>query len=142
MMMLLRKIGYRDRDVVTRGGSARKHLGYILGLVGWCLVSSATPTQAQPPTPIGRVVVLEGNVIRRQAVSTTSEQLSVQQPVYQGDQIRTRPAAKVKLLLVDGTELTLGPESALRLTEYVYSPQAPSQKSVVQMFFGTFRAVV
>lgn len=119
-----------------------KHLRHIAGLIGWSLILYATLAHAQAPMPIGRVAALEGDVMGRHTGSSAAERLSVQSPVYQDDLIQTLAASKVKLVLVDGTMLTLGPESALRLTEYVYTPQSSSQKSVVQVFFGAFRAVV
>ena len=51
-------------------------------------------------------------------------------------------ASKVKLTLVDDTVLTLGPESSLRLTEYVYSPSSQRQKAVLQAFIGVFSIAV
>jgi hypothetical protein len=119
-----------------------KHLGCITGLVGWSLLLYATLSHAEAPTPIGHVAALEGDVLRRHMDIPAAERLSVQSPVYQGDEIQTLTDAKVKLVLVDGTVLTLGPKSALRLTEYVYTPPSSSQKSVLQLFFGVFRAVV
>jgi len=118
-----------------------KYLGCITGLVGWSLVLYATLSHAQSSIPIGHVTALEGDVMGRHAGSTAAERLSIQSPVYQDDLIQTLAAAKVKLVLVDGTVLTLGPDSALRLTEYVYTPSSSAQKSVgIYPYLGTVAA--
>lgn len=108
-----------------------------LGLVLW-----ATLASAQPGKPIGRVVALQGSVMVLHTDSPRSEPLQVQSPVYQDDLIQTLADSKAKLVLVDGTELTLGPEGALRLTAYVYTPRQEHQQSVLTLFFGVFRIVV
>lgn len=74
--------------------------------------------------------------------SAQAERLHLQSFVYQEDQIQTMAAAKAKLVLVDDTVLTLGPESSLRLTEYVYTPHSQHQKSVLQVFVGAIRVAL
>jgi hypothetical protein len=105
------------------------------------LILGTTLAHAQPGEPIGRVAALQGRVVVWHEDSPEAERLQVQSPVYQEDLIQTRQDAKAKLILVDGTELTLGPDGALRLTAYVYTPQQERQQSVLQVFFGVFRIV-
>jgi hypothetical protein len=119
-----------------------KQLRYLAGLVCWSLIWGATLTEAQQLTPIGRVTALEGTVIGHHTGSAGAERLHLQSFVYQEDRIQTMAASKAQLVLVDDTVLTLGPESSLRLTEYVYAPPSQEQKSVLQMVAGVFRVVV
>lgn len=119
-----------------------KQLRHMAGLVCWSLLWCATLTEAQPLTPIGRVMALEGVVMGQHTGSAQAERLHLQNFVYQEDQIQTMTASKAKLVLVDGTVLTLGPKSSLRLTEYVYTPPARRQKTVLQMVVGVCRVVV
>jgi hypothetical protein len=119
-----------------------KQLGNIIGLVCWSLIGCAALTDAQQLTSIGRVTALEGVVMSHHTGRSEAERLYSQSSVYEEDRIQTMAASKVKLTLVDGTVLTLGPESSLRLTEYVYSPSSQGQKSVLQALAGAFRIAV
>jgi len=119
-----------------------KQLGNMIGLVCWSLLGCATLTDAQPLTSIGRVTALEGVVMSHHIGRSEAERLYSQSPVHQEDRIQTMAASKVKLTMVDDTVLTLGPESSLRLTEYVYSPSTQRQQSVLQAFVGTFSIAV
>lgn len=119
-----------------------QQLRWMVGLVCWSIIWCVTLAQAQQLIPIGHVTALEGVVMRQYAGSPRTERLHLQSFVYQEDRIQTMAAAKVKLVLVDHTVLTLGPESSLRLTEYVYTPHAQVQKSVLEMVAGVFRMAV
>jgi hypothetical protein len=119
-----------------------KQLGNIIGLVCWSLIGCAALTDAQPLTSIGRVTALEGVVMSHHMSRSEAERLHAQSSVHEEDRIQTMAASKVKLMLIDDTVLTLGPESSLRLTEYVYIPPAQRQKSILQAFVGTFSIVV
>jgi hypothetical protein len=124
------------------GRTAMKQLRCMAGLVCGSIIWCATLAYAQQLIPIGRVTALEGVVIRQYTGNPQAERLHLQSFVYQEDRIQTMAAAKVKLVLVDDTVLTLGPASSLRLTEYVYTPHAQVQKSVLEMVAGIFRVVV
>jgi hypothetical protein len=121
---------------------AMKQLRYMASLICWSIVCCTTLAHAQQLIPIGRVTALEGVVMRQYTGNPQAERLHLQSFVYQEDRIQTMAAAKVKLALVDSTVLTLGPESSLRLTEYVYTPHTQTQKSVLEMVAGAFRVAV
>jgi hypothetical protein len=114
----------------------------MIGMVCWGLICCATLTEAQPSTPIGRVTAMQGVVVGHPAGNSQAERLHLRSVVHQEEQIQTMADSKVKLGLVDGTVLTLGPESSLRLTAYVYTPSSQSQRSVLQAFVGVFRMAV
>jgi hypothetical protein len=67
--------------------------------------------------------------------------LNVQSPVHRGDTIQTLEAAKIKLLLIDGTELSLGERGTMTLSKLVYAPQRQTHQGVVHIARGFFRAV-
>jgi len=67
--------------------------------------------------------------------------LHVQSPVYRGDTIQTLEASKIKLLLIDGTGLTLGERGTMTLSQLVYAPQRNTHQGVVSIAKGIFRAV-
>jgi hypothetical protein len=119
-----------------------KQLTKMTGLICWSIIWCATLTEAQPSTPIGRVTAMQGVVVGHPAGNSRAERLHLRSVVHQEDRIQTMADSKVKLGLVDGTVLTLGPESSLRLTAYVYTPSSQRQNSVLQAVVGVFRMAV
>src|SRR5712691_5103179 len=67
--------------------------------------------------------------------------LSVQSPVYRDDTIQTLKVSKIKLLLIDGTELTLGEGGTMTLSQLVHAPQHNTHQGIVRIARGLFRAV-
>lgn len=77
----------------------------------------------------------------RHAESPQPVALSVQSPVYHDDTIQTLEASKSKLVLIDGTELTLSAGGSLTLSKLVYAPQQCTYQGVVSVARGVFRAL-
>ena len=90
---------------------------------------------------IGEVTALEGQANVQRAGSAQAMPLRVQSPVYRGDTIKTLEASKIKLLLIDGTGLTLGERGTMTLSQLVYAPQRNTHQGVVSIVSGIFRAV-
>ena len=90
---------------------------------------------------IGEVTALQGQATVQRAGSSQAMPLRVQSPVYRDDTIQTLEAAKIKLLLIDGTGLTLGERGTMTLSQLVYAPQRNTHKGVVSIARGIFRAV-
>jgi hypothetical protein len=96
---------------------------------------------AQQQEPIGQVVALQGQATVQHAGSTQVVPLSSQNPVYREDIIQTLEASKIKLVLLDGTELSLGERGTMTLSKFVYAPQQKIHQGVVSIASGFFRAV-
>lgn len=75
------------------------------------------------------------------AGSTQAVPLSSQQSIYREDIIQTLEASKIKLVLLDGTELTLGERGTMTLSKFVYAPQHKMHQGVASLARGFFRAV-
>ena len=96
---------------------------------------------AQQQESIGQVTALQGQATVQRAGSTQAKPLSAQSPVYREDIIRTLEASKIKLVLIDGTALTLGEGGTMTLSKLVYTPQQQTHQGVVSIARGIFRAV-
>ena len=96
---------------------------------------------AQQQEPIGQVAALQGQATVQHAGSTQAVPLSSQNPVYREDIIQTLEASKIKLVLLDGTELSLGERGTMTLSKFVYAPQQKIHQGVVSIASGFFRAV-
>lgn len=94
---------------------------------------------AQQQESIGQVAALQGQATVQHAGSTQAMPLSDRSPVYREDIIQTLDASKIKLVLMDGTELTLGERGTMTLAKLVYTPQ--THQGVVNIARGFFRAV-
>ena len=90
---------------------------------------------------IGQVASLQGQATVQHAGSSQVMPLSVQSPVYRDDTIQTLEVSKIKLLLIDGTELTLGEGGTMTLSQLVYAPQHNTHQGIVRIARGLFRAV-
>lgn len=111
-------------------------------LICWGVVLGAVNAVAQQQDSVGQVVALEGKATVRHKGDAQSKLLRLQSPVYPEDFIQTRTASRLKLVLVDGTVLTLGEQGGMKISAFVYSPQSKTRKSLLQVIEGTFRAVV
>ena len=62
--------------------------------------------------------------------------------LYLNDSIRTETQSKAKIIFKDGSELNLGHESEVKITEFHYNPADKLQQSVFQAARGIMRAKV
>jgi hypothetical protein len=62
--------------------------------------------------------------------------------VYRDEGVRTRVDSKARLLLMDKTNLTVGPSSTIRLDRFVYSGPKQPGTIVLNLAKGTCRLVV
>jgi hypothetical protein len=90
---------------------------------------------------IGQVTALQGQATVQRAGRSQAMPLSVQSPVYREDKIQTLEASKIKLFLIDGTELVLGERGVMTLSQFVFAPQQNTHRGVVSIVQGIFRAV-
>src|SRR5574341_74204 len=109
----------------------------ILTIAGTLLWSITVLAQES----IGQVAALQGQATVQRAGSTQSMPLRIENPVYRDDTIQTLEAAKIKLVLIDGTELVLGERGMMTLSQFVFAPQRQTHRGVVNIARGIFRAV-
>ena len=109
----------------------------VLGMASTLLWSVTVLAQES----IGQVASLQGQATVQHAGSSQVMPLSVQSPVYRDDTIQTLEVSKIKLLLIDGTELTLGEGGTMTLSQLVYAPQHNTHQGIVRIARGLFRAV-
>jgi hypothetical protein len=105
------------------------------------LLLYSTAALAQQPESIGRVVALQGQATVRHRGGVQLESLGLHSPVYPEDTLQTAVDAKLRLVLVDGTELTLGAQGSLTLSRFVYAPQQQNHHVLLGIAQGAFHAV-
>jgi hypothetical protein len=82
------------------------------------------------------------NIVEGNLVSGSVVPLAQGDAVYRDEGVRTRVDSKARLLLVDKTNLTVGPSSTIRLDRFVYSGPKQSGTIVLNLAKGTCRLVV
>ena len=106
---------------------------YLSILILWMLFPAlALAAEA----PVGSIKTLGGDVLvlrGEQALPAT-----IGMPVFQGDVIQTPPAGSVGIIFRDDSIISLGPESKLDITEYVFEPKDEKFSMLIKMLKGTF----
>ena len=65
--------------------------------------------------------------------------LVVGSDIFIGDLVKTGPKGQVQILFADNTKLVVGPQSALRIDDYLLRNDGSAGKFAVDMLSGTFR---
>ena len=103
-------------------------------LAGAVLLASALPAFAQGPTVVGRIKSASGTVtVVRQSGTVAA---GAGQPLYQSDSVRTGADGQVGITLKDETRLALGPNTDVRLDQFLYSPGQGQLRLVMRIARG------
>lgn len=73
------------------------------------------------------------------ALDGASRTLVVGSDIFIGDQVSTGPKGQVQILFNDNTKLVVGPNSSLRMADYLVRNNGDAGKFVVDMLSGSFR---
>lgn len=111
-----------------------RQLCLILG----CLV--AVPVHAADSGRLaGHVALLKGRALAQQGGETTA--LYLQASVLTGDRIQTRNKTRLRLQMVDGTEIILGDNTEFQIGEYHYDAVTNLGHGSLALVKGFFRAL-
>ena len=98
------------------------------------LLLGALPASAQDPPVIGRIKSTAGSVSIVRQSSTVPAQPG--QPLYQTDSVRTGADGHVGITLKDETRLALGPNTDVRIDQFLYSPGQGNLRLVLKIARG------
>ena len=106
-----------------------------LWIVACACIAAAAPAFAQQPAPAGRIKVVSGDA----AVVRGGNMLAAQNgmAVYAPDSLRTGKDGKVGITLSDDTQVSIGPNSEVRLDSFVYDPGQGQLALVLKFIRGT-----
>lgn len=109
--------------------------------------ASAKATAAAVPQ-VGVAAAVRGRVERiaysqapAQGSAPIGEVIASGQPIFHNDQINSGPDSGLQIILVDKTVFTIGPNSGMKIDEFVYDPNTQSGKLTASVTKGTFRFV-
>lgn len=100
--------------------------------IGVCAcVLAAAPAFAQQPAAAGRVKVASGDAVIVRASGTVPAEAG--QLVFQSDGLRTGANGRIGITLKDDTQVSIGPDSEVRVDTFTYAP-AEGQLALVLKF--------
>jgi hypothetical protein len=111
----------------------------LLASVALALACAAAPAAAQEAGPIGYVMKVSGEA------SVTSDGRAfpavVGTPVMQGSTLRTGAAGTLGVTLKDNTVMSFGPNSELRVDEFLFAPARNELKLTANITRGTMNFI-
>jgi hypothetical protein len=98
------------------------------------LLLAAVPAFAQQPAAAGRIKLVSGSAFIVRASGQVPAQAG--QPVFQADTLRTGADGRLGVTLEDDTRISLGPDSEVRLSRFVYKPAEGALAFVLRVSRG------
>lgn len=99
-----------------------------ISIPGWISMANAS-------TAIGSVQKAKGTVVVERQGQTLPVQPGLK--IWMNDTLRTGTDGVISVVFQDQTVLSLGPESALLIDEYIFAPKQGKFSIVLKMFKGT-----
>jgi hypothetical protein len=115
--------------------------GYAGAFILMAMLLCGAVALAQQQASIGQVTALQGQATVQHQASSQATSLHLRSPVYPEDIIQTAAASKLKLSLTGDIEITLGEQSSLTLSRFVYAPQQKYQNVLLRLTQGAFRMI-
>jgi hypothetical protein len=82
------------------------------------------------------------NIVQGDLPSGSMTPVAQGDAVYQDEGVRTRVDSKARFVLLDQTNVTIGPSSTIKLDRFVYDGSKKSGKIVLNLAKGTCRLIV
>src|SRR3984957_16732130 len=105
-----------------------------LGLAAWL---AAGPARAQ--TRVGEAAVIQNEVVR--VMGSAASQINVGDGVNRDEIVRTGLDSAARLVMADSTNLSLGPNAAIKLDRTVFDDEHTYRDIAVRLTTGAFRFV-
>jgi hypothetical protein len=105
-------------------------------LAATCLLAT---TSARAETKVGEAVIVKNEVLRV-ATSATS-QINVGDGLLRDETVRTGADSATRLVMIDSTNLSLGPNASLKLDRTVFNDEHSYREIAIRLTTGAFRFV-
>jgi hypothetical protein len=112
------------------------HMKYIIGLLIVLFLTSPDCRAMAKENPAGRIQRLEGSAVIVREGKELIARTNVK--VFQSDEITTGPDSLVELVLLDGSNLHMGPDSSLVLSRYLFGLVEDNPGFMCRMVKGIF----
>jgi hypothetical protein len=109
-------------------------------LVAPCLAAAFAASSASAETTrIGEAVIIQKEVLRVAGPATS--QISVGDGVLRNETVRTGTESAARLVMIDSTNLSLGPNASLTLDRMVFNDEHSYRDIAIRLATGAFRFV-
>ena len=112
----------------------KKQIAFTL-LAGLVLLY-ALPSSSALNEAVGRVSELSGEVKVKRAETKITEDLSAKSRLFQNDKIITTDDGKLKVLFFDDSVMAIGPNTEIKIIEFIYKPKEKMHKTGFSLFKG------
>jgi hypothetical protein len=99
--------------------------------------ATALPAVGQTELPIGKITRLQGAA--EETLGGLPRALEAGSAVHAGGTVATGSAARLEIVFIDASQITLGADARIRLDELVYSAAGGSVAQAFQALDGAFR---
>jgi len=97
------------------------------------------PVRAEEPAPIGFVKTVSGSATVTHGASAAAAALGA--PVYENDWVETGADGELGITFRDNTRISLGPNSRMQLTQFVFQPAAEQYGFILRLAYGTLECI-
>lgn len=111
----------------------------MLAAMGMALACGAAPAMAQETGAIGYVMKVSGEAFVVSGGKSVAA--AVGTPLVQGSTLRTGPAGSLGVTLKDNTVMSFGPNSELRVDEFLFAPARNELKLTANITRGTMNFI-
>ena len=111
----------------------------ILLIAAHCVAAILTTTSARAETRVGEAVIVKNEVLRV-ATSATSP-INVGDSLLRDETVRTGTDSATRLVMIDSTNLSLGPNASLKLDRTVFNDEHSYRDIAIRLTSGAFRFV-
>ena len=115
-------------------------VSFLAVVVAVALALGSVPAGAQQGEPIGEILRQEGSALILRADATSVA--AVGDAIFADDRIVTNPEARVAVQLADGTVLSVGSDSDIRIDRFFEGTADRPRGGTVTMLFGALRTVI
>ncbi|MFZ2157766.1 MAG: FecR domain-containing protein, partial [Bradyrhizobium sp.] len=111
----------------------------VLSISALCLAAGLAASPAHAQTRVGEATVIKNEVVR--VTGSATSQINVGDSVLRDEIMRTGLDSAARLVMADSTNLSLGPNSTLKLDRTVFDDEHSYRDISIRLTTGAFRFV-
>jgi hypothetical protein len=111
----------------------------VVFLLAFCVAAAVAVSSACAQARVGEAVLVQNEVLRI-SVSTTT-QINVGDGLLRDETVRTGAESATRLVMADSTNLSLGPNAAIKLDRTVFDDEHSYRDIAIRLTTGAFRFV-
>jgi len=104
-----------------------------------CVAAILMMTAARAETRVGEAVIVKNEVVR--VAASAASQINVGDGLVRDETVRTGTDSAARLVMIDSTNLSLGPNASLKLDRTVFNDEHSYRDIAIRLASGAFRFV-